>query len=249
MENAYVWINRFGIIFNFIAGFLLAPELIGSKRLKKWENRIENSISNIAPSFRKFVNSVWEYASIMLVFIALILIAIAISSVFFRDRLALFFTQFYAKAQTELIIERNTSSIIGSLRNEALSIRDESPFVLAINGFLLLASYITPIILFNRHATGNTIVKLVKLLKSIAIVTLIFIVLAVLSFVLLKIFFFETLFILFAFFLVWFLTLACLPLFRFILTRLAGEDKLRSNLMAIGVFFFIIGNLLQLIAA
>lgn len=34
-------LNRLGLILNFAAGFLLAPELIGHQRIQRWEDRIE----------------------------------------------------------------------------------------------------------------------------------------------------------------------------------------------------------------
>lgn len=50
------WLNRIGIILNFFAGFMIAPELIGQKRLQQWEGRIERfavhtreSIHRLAP--------------------------------------------------------------------------------------------------------------------------------------------------------------------------------------------------------
>lgn len=43
-------LNRVGIVFNFVAGFLIAPELIGIDRLKRWENAIESSLSSAIES-------------------------------------------------------------------------------------------------------------------------------------------------------------------------------------------------------
>jgi len=44
MEINKVILERVGIILNFIAGFLIAPELVGSERLRKWEIKIENTL-------------------------------------------------------------------------------------------------------------------------------------------------------------------------------------------------------------
>jgi hypothetical protein len=44
-------VNRIGIILNFCAGFLLAPELIGIERLQRFEKCLEESM----PRFRDFV--------------------------------------------------------------------------------------------------------------------------------------------------------------------------------------------------
>jgi hypothetical protein len=45
------WVNRIGIILNFCAGVLLAPELIGIQRLQRFEKFLEGSM----PGFRDFV--------------------------------------------------------------------------------------------------------------------------------------------------------------------------------------------------
>ncbi|MFD2937075.1 hypothetical protein [Spirosoma flavum] len=42
-----VWLNRVGIILNFIAGFLVAPDLIGIDRLETFENRVEVYLNQI----------------------------------------------------------------------------------------------------------------------------------------------------------------------------------------------------------
>lgn len=41
------WLNRAGIILNFLAGFMIAPELIGLERLQNIENNIEHNISEL----------------------------------------------------------------------------------------------------------------------------------------------------------------------------------------------------------
>jgi hypothetical protein len=47
------WVNRIGIILNFCAGFLLAPELIGIRRLRRFEKFLEEGL----PRFLNFVQS------------------------------------------------------------------------------------------------------------------------------------------------------------------------------------------------
>jgi hypothetical protein len=39
MQNT--WLNRVGIILTFLAGFCVAPELIGLNRLKRWEQNLK----------------------------------------------------------------------------------------------------------------------------------------------------------------------------------------------------------------
>lgn len=47
------WLNRLGIILNFCAGFLLAPELLGLKRIISLENQIETILATLLGKFRK----------------------------------------------------------------------------------------------------------------------------------------------------------------------------------------------------
>ena len=42
------WVNRMGIILNFCAGFLLAPELIGIQRLQRFEKFLEHRVRNFS---------------------------------------------------------------------------------------------------------------------------------------------------------------------------------------------------------
>lgn len=44
------WVNRIGIIFNFLAGFMIAPELIGIERLKRIELNIEDTLLHLSKS-------------------------------------------------------------------------------------------------------------------------------------------------------------------------------------------------------
>ncbi|HEX6371028.1 MAG TPA: hypothetical protein VF006_19075 [Longimicrobium sp.] len=44
------WVNRIGVILNFAAGFMVAPELIGLDRLRHLETRIERRLESIRSS-------------------------------------------------------------------------------------------------------------------------------------------------------------------------------------------------------
>lgn len=44
------WLDRAGIIFNFLAGFMVAPELIGVSRIAAWEERTELRLRRLATS-------------------------------------------------------------------------------------------------------------------------------------------------------------------------------------------------------
>jgi len=50
MTSTLVWLNRIGIILNFFAGFLIAPELIGIQNIKNAEQVIERTLGNYSKS-------------------------------------------------------------------------------------------------------------------------------------------------------------------------------------------------------
>ena len=52
-----ILINRIGIALNFAAGFLMAPDLIGIEKLKKWEVSIESGIEKVRASTERLVKT------------------------------------------------------------------------------------------------------------------------------------------------------------------------------------------------
>lgn len=50
-------LNRLGIVLNFVAGFLIAPDLIGIERLKKWEGSIEIRLQNLKSSTEQLIKN------------------------------------------------------------------------------------------------------------------------------------------------------------------------------------------------
>jgi hypothetical protein len=55
-----VWLNRIGIILNFCAGFMVAPELIGVSRLRKLEKRIKTISLTLAVKYLKAMATTHE---------------------------------------------------------------------------------------------------------------------------------------------------------------------------------------------
>jgi hypothetical protein len=47
------WINRIGLVFDFLAFWLAAPEILGEERLRKAETLIERGFSSILSRFQK----------------------------------------------------------------------------------------------------------------------------------------------------------------------------------------------------
>ena len=55
-EIDLVWLNRVGITLNFVAGFLMAPDLIGRNRLRKLEAILEGFITKQ----QQFLSTLYE---------------------------------------------------------------------------------------------------------------------------------------------------------------------------------------------
>jgi len=56
-----IWLDRFGIILNFIAGFCLAPELIGVERLQRLEDRIETYLHDLEAQLHPVLEKIQEF--------------------------------------------------------------------------------------------------------------------------------------------------------------------------------------------
>lgn len=76
-------LNRIGIILNFLAGFMLAPDLIGTERISKFENYIELKIRNLIKNIR--VNLKYSYIRLggSLIGFIFVLITLTICGLFF----------------------------------------------------------------------------------------------------------------------------------------------------------------------
>jgi hypothetical protein len=57
------WINRFGIVLNFLAGFMIAPELIGEKTISNYENKIEKKLNNLIDYINPKLSYSTEYSN------------------------------------------------------------------------------------------------------------------------------------------------------------------------------------------
>jgi|GEM_PF-6740948 len=57
----FVLINRIGIVLNFLAGFMLAPELLGVERLRKAENSIESLSDNVSKYLLRISDAMKDY--------------------------------------------------------------------------------------------------------------------------------------------------------------------------------------------
>lgn len=63
-----ILLNRIGIILNFLAGFLIAPELIGIKRIKRWESLIENRLTTMKKQSEEIIERLAVYYRVYLIY-------------------------------------------------------------------------------------------------------------------------------------------------------------------------------------
>jgi len=204
------WLNRVGIILNFLAGFLLAPELIGIDRINKAEVSLENYIKRLEARILSTLEKIGfktkdkkdEFLAVLIfgsAVIAMFLIIYWLSSKYgilqgiatFLGALAftiLALTWFYRKMFTEnkgKSTKKFTAIIYGGIAVFAA-------FWLGI--FFILQGFLKLII-------QTPVYGILILAKSVL---------------------------------------------RFISNKLAGNDRLRSMMVTLGILLFIIGNLLQL---
>ena len=204
------WLNRVGIILNFLAGFLLAPELIGIDRIKKAEKKMESTGAKL----KKIVHTTLE--------------------------------KLPKRSLVMILFERN-------------------PFFPVLMTFIS-ALLIIWIIKFSGFPLGNIVINTIVLIFSVITISLIvfyFVHTTYMSLVrkdretqkkLLEAFF-LTLFSPFVFIAHAFIYPSLILAMRFfeniigfVVRKLEGDKKLLAILVFWGVIFFIIGNVLQLLA-
>lgn len=184
------WMNRSGIILNFIAGFMVAPDLIGEKRLVQLEALVETNSQRLMAiwqlriyPYRKYIS--WEVFGILLFLYA---------SYYF----------IYKVHAGESLLHVTLMLYIFDVGYMVIrKVRRLKPFTWT--GF------------------GKTIIESQLIFLKIMIGTPLIIFFYIFSWP-----FQQTL--------------------VFILNRLAGDNKLKSILVWWGIVFFIMGNLMQLIA-
>ncbi|MFO5493039.1 MAG: hypothetical protein ACLBM6_10965, partial [Cuspidothrix sp.] len=76
-------LNRIGIILNFLAGFMLAPDLIGTKRISSFENYMESRIINLIEKIKLNLNHRYIIRNSSVVVRNFIAFTLLISGLFF----------------------------------------------------------------------------------------------------------------------------------------------------------------------
>lgn len=184
-----LWLNRVGITLDFLAGFMLAPEIIGLDRIQKLENIFEDRLLKI----KKNLLQPFEYEPL----------GTSASAAKLENEREIrgWFTLKNLKRNRDNIVNFYSSKKVPLWRKIVNSIT--YPF----SGILFLAVAVILLPIF-----------------------LLLIIWELISFVYLVI-------------ISWFI-----KLLNLILAKLEGDEKLKRFITVQGIFFFILGNILQLIA-
>jgi uncharacterized membrane protein len=217
-------LNRVGIVLNFLAGFMLAPELLGVERLRKAEIYLEQSLGKHNQFSRDYLvkvrNILQEAVQGIVVIIVLVIIGLIVAipigilktrptpngtfdAIFIGISIYFAFGMFISAEIFGTIMEKLDKSKLQNILSSK-----------AINFITFLLMFIITLIV------PSLIAILLFLLISSSL-------LLVLSSIILLSFYHST---------------------EFILHKLQGEKRLRSLLIWWGITFFIFGNLLQFLA-
>lgn len=226
------WLNRIGIILNFCAGFMLAPELLGVNRIRKLENRIKSFLNSfysyshnksyttiiekphfhgisclMAVSINKKGNSYKEYHIVdWRITISTVIISLLILLTYFLRN------QYYF-----ILLLLIFFIIIRSLIKTILGFKSDI-------GILMILPYSVALLFKN-------ILKYVSSLTILLLNYLIYFILPILPLLIIVLFIFLP-----------------LSIFIFILDNFYSRRELRSIMIWWGIIFFIVGNLLQFLA-
>jgi hypothetical protein len=230
MDNT--WLNRIGILLNFLAGFLIAPELIGVERIHRFEVILETRINDNTQLLKDrtaryqhfYILDNVDYRFVLVHSLIVTLVAIGIMySVLIRDFiltgqfLILGFTLSFVYALL-MIWEHIYPEASHEIRGITPSFRGRDMLANGVDSVLLL---LLAIILAITWMAASFIITIVVLLSSRHLYPT-----AVMLTIL----------------------LGLQKTKDFIVLRLQGDDRRRTLMILWGIALFIIGNLLQLIA-
>jgi hypothetical protein len=249
---ALVWLNRLGIVLNFLAGFMLAPELIGLERIKNAEKFLQ--VFSIRSQDHLHSQKSWvDQARISSIDVS------RLEPLFFFIGLILFFSWGliilpWISILGDYVTDQNAGFGIADRIHRTIAIAtDPAFFIPAALG--LLSMVVGEIMLRSDPQTEMESIRS-NVVKGWSIISCWFVpfrLLSRLGFVCgvgvvmtlkLIVYFIST-----ALFSAWLgLIQVVLAILRFIQNKLQKEGRLRSFIVSAGIALFIIGNLLQLIA-
>jgi hypothetical protein len=205
-----VWVNRLGIVLNFVAGFLVAPELLGIQRLERAERSLE--------TFTKKGRG-WLEGGRYLFFVT------------FRETEEGIARGLRTKVQAELLV---VCALFWIMLWWAWRSRLWLTFVLPI--VIYFAFVLMAMLALSFRMEGEEPIKSLPVRLALSLL------LPCMGLTLTPIFALYDLLILGA------ALLAHRILGRLLTSLEEGDNRLRMLLVPVGIFFFIVGNLLQLIA-
>jgi hypothetical protein len=205
------WANRLGIIMNFLAGFLVAPELLGEERLVKTERYLENRFQRIQDVLTRAKDRIKDSgpsisgedeAGVKKMLPFSLLTILLLGAILYLESIPLL----------SPLLFMNTICVVSMV-----------PMIFIV----LIVSY------HNIPGPNRFVVKLVRsVILSSAFAGFFVFGLVSLPFLLLM----EG------------IPSLIITLVRYILSGLAGDNRLRRLLIGWGIILFILGNVLQLIS-
>ncbi len=222
MDNA--WLNRIGIILNFLAGFLIAPELIGIERIRRLEalleRRIDETTNVLKDRTAKYQHGYYGGTldaaahSLIVTLLAIVIIYTVLMKDFILTLklLMLAFTLMYLSSFGEVLTDFFGGDLrrIGESKNwKGMREMGAIKFSVGLVIFLLLFS-VPPFFI----AIGGSMIYLASYPTALMLTILV----------------------------------GAQKLTAFIAVRLQGDDRIRSMIISWGIILFILGNLLQFIA-
>ncbi|HJQ14496.1 MAG TPA: hypothetical protein VJ830_07095 [Anaerolineales bacterium] len=230
MDNTLL--NRIGIILNVLAGFLIAPELIGVERINRFQVILETRINDNTQLLKDrtaryqhfYILDNVDYRFVLVHSLIVTLIAIGIIySVLMRDFvlmgqfMILGFTLSFVYALL-MIWEHIYPEASHEIRDIAPRFRGRDMLANGVDSVLLL---LLAVILAITWMAASFIITIVVLLSSRRLYPAAVILI---------------------------LLLGLQKTIGFIVLRLQGDDRMQTLLISWGIALFIVGNLLQLIA-
>ena len=237
-------LNQVGILFNFLAGFLLAPDIFGEEKLLKWDHDLKKLLFRLAGKVRNF--NFQSSSDSKSDYFFNVLVGGIVSIVIF------YFLSFPLRAFYQLLSE--AESLSGLTQSLQAKIDHYNPddllpfigyFILMILFFSLLT--IRDLILYfkTRKKMYTPILIVTLFLLSVGLLGMFSPPMLILLWMVVALVFFGLIGVIFL--CASLVALAGLSV-QLLILSLANQRGLRGAITAIGVISFIVGNILQFLA-
>ena len=217
-----VWVNRTGIILNFLAGFLIAPELIGVARLKSAEISLETKLNNRKKKIEKKLNEYRIRAAVMLLEASFLETVpfILICTILMWAALGFFLFGTISSGWGEYSKGLAVGlAIISYIIFFSISMEEFKDYAMSVWPGYPIPIMVRVILWPYFCLIKNPIVIIFSTTHEVILPIPNFLFIIALQFLLKK-----------------------------VLNRLEGQERLRSMAVSVGILFYILGNMLQLLA-